>query len=78
ELSALNSGKKVKSSWDKYKKYDNLFDKTNKNINKKARFGNKAGENRSNIMREVRNQGVIFIGKQVLKESNNEEESINE
>ncbi|MCP4970109.1 MAG: hypothetical protein GY932_05870, partial [Arcobacter sp.] len=77
ELSALNSGKKVKSSWDKYKKYDNLFDKTNKNINKKARFGNKAGENKGSIIKEVGIQTGIAGSKIILK-SINEEEKVDE
>ncbi|QOG12445.1 hypothetical protein [Arcobacter sp. FWKO B] len=70
ELGAINSAKNIKKSWDSYKKYDNLADKTTKNLNKKARFENKANDNRNTIVKEVGIQGSIFYGKQKLQEIN--------
>ena len=46
--------------------------KTNKNLNKKDRFETKTSENKYEIIKEVRNQGLIFVGKTAIKELDDE------
>lgn len=78
ELSAGKSAKNIIDAAAKYKKYSNLADKTNKNLNKKTRFDNKAIDNENTVVREIGVQTFIFAGKELLKESNDIEEKENE
>jgi hypothetical protein len=78
EFSSLTSSKNIMNSVNQYRKYNKLVDKTNKNLNKKIRFDNKANENVNTIVKEIGVQTFIFAGKELLKESNDKEEKENE
>jgi hypothetical protein len=68
ELSAGSSAKNILNSVDKYKKYNDLALKTNKNLNKKDRFETKAKTNKNNIGSEILIQTGILGVKTGLKE----------
>jgi hypothetical protein len=74
ELSAGSSAKNIFNSVNQYKKYNNLANKTNKNLNKKTRFENKANDNVNTIVRETVIQSGILGLKESIKENVDDED----